>query len=199
MQGWKLPDRRAEHASSLPASHQRPARQRGRGSPAESGAPLPDDAFGGHCRRGAGQGWSLPFPGLGLHRLSVHGKAPSSLPSEDPAAVHGRTDPSSHPPQHSTNPGCSAGATASWCHQPGPHSPGDGPWGSHSPQSPRVPVPAPPVPAAAQPRAGRALLGDLSMCQLCRVPCPGHEAGHVLTRPSLCSSHSSPSPPSPKQ
>lgn len=48
VQGWKLPDRRAEHASSLP-SHQRPARQRGSGrNPAETGAPLPDDAFRGH-------------------------------------------------------------------------------------------------------------------------------------------------------
>lgn len=209
VQGWKLPDRRAEHASSLPPSlPPAPCTPAGSGgSPAQTGPPLPDDALGGTSPAGALPEGSRARPeplvpeqqqpvGLGLHRLCVHSKARSLLPSEDPAALHVRTDPSSQP--HSTAP------TPAALQEPQlvvPPARSPQPWGCALgvSQPPEPEGPCPQGSTAAQPRAGCALLGDLSMCQLCRVPCPGHEAGHVLTRPSLCSSHSSPSPPSPKQ
>lgn len=162
------------------------------------------------CRGGGGQGPQPLAPvqqhsaGLGLQSLSIHSKAaeskpaaPSRLLSKDPAAIPVSTDPSSQPPtaqhstaQHNADPGCSAAATARGATSQDPTSLGTtmGPGVSHSPRSSRVPVPraAPPqCPQQLSPGLSSAVLGDLSMCQLCRVPCPDHEAGRVLTRPSL--------------
>lgn len=128
------------------------------------------------CRRGGGQGPQPLAPvqqhsaGLGLHSLSIHSKAaeskpaaPSRLLSKDPAAIPVRTDPSSQPPtaQHSTaqrRPRLLCSSHSSWCHQPGPHIPGDddGPWGVSQPpelEGPRPQGSTSTVPAAAQPRA----------------------------------------------
>lgn len=184
VQGWKLPDRRAEHASSLP-SHQRPARQRGSGrNPAETGAPLPDDAFRGHRTpavalpggrragaaasrsRAAALGWVGAAESLHPQQ-SCRIQAGSSQPAPEQGS---RGHSCKHRPQltaphctaqHSTaqrRPRLLCSSHSSWCHQPGPHIPGDddGPWGVSQPPEPEGPCPqgsTSTVPAAAQPRA----------------------------------------------
>lgn len=202
VQGWKVPDRRAEGASSLPPSLPHSPRPRALHAAGLGGSLCqrmlwwPPDTRGGSAGGEEGRGRSLSFPaGLGLHRLCIHSKAaeskpaaPSSLLSKDPA-VHGRTDPSS---QH--------GSAALWCHQPGPHMAGDGPWGGSEPPEPGGPCPVPRQhlrsSPAAQPGAQPCCAGRFVTVPAlpCAVPGP-----RVLTGPSLLPFPSSPSAPSPGQ
>lgn len=177
VQGWKLPDRRAEQLPpSLPPSL--PSAGLGR----EPCRALPGaDAFGGRCTAAA----ALPegrraAPAASCSRAAALGWAGAAqsvclsiaeLPVRSCKDRPQLTAPHS-PPQHQARLLCRSYSSS--CHQPGPPSSGDGPWGSHSPQSPRVAVPraAPQCPQQLSPGLGCAGWFVLVPALPCAVPGP---------------------------